>query len=413
MVTNYFAPEGGAAAVRLTRLARQLQRRGHEVTVLTSLPHYPHGQIHDGYRGRLAVVHDLDGIRVVQTWLLATPSPRISRKLVSQATFMLSASLRGLALPRPDVVLIEGQPIFTAIAGVILATFKRCPDVWPEHVLPVALSERHPAYRLARRVVDVIYRRAAAIVAMSPRWAEMIAGHLGARPATITTICNGVDLGAFRPGLDCSAFRQKYALDERKICSFIGTLSTQYDLDLMMRIAARFGDCDRVRIVFIGQGSQGAELRRHLAGSGHVTWIPWLEFDEVPLAWNASYVTYFALRDHPLYRGTIPAKLFEAMACGVPVLAAMEGVGARLVQDSGAGRAVPCGDAAGLERALEEVLADDQLRQGYSLAARRYAEAHFDAERVAAAYEETLCRAAAPSGPIESASGGPGPFEAR
>ena len=55
IVTNYFAPEGGAAAVRLTRLAKQLAARGHEVTVLTSLPHYPQGRIQDGYRGRFAM----------------------------------------------------------------------------------------------------------------------------------------------------------------------------------------------------------------------------------------------------------------------------------------------------------------------------------------------------------------------
>lgn len=420
MVTNYFAPEGGAAAVRLTRLAKKLHRRGHQVTVLTSLPHYPHGRVHERYRGRFSVVDEVDGIRVVQSWLLATPSPRISRKMISQFTFMISAGLRGLGLPRPDVVLIEGQPIFTAIAGMAIATLKRRPyvlnvsDVWPEHVLPVALSERHPAYRVARRVVDLIYRRARAIVAMSPRWAEMIAGHLAGRPATITTICNGVDLETFRPGLDTAAFRQKYSLGEKKICSFIGTLATQYDLDVMVQVATRLGRDPRLQIVFIGQGSQGEALRRHLEQVADVRWIPWIDFAEVPLAWNASYVTFFALRSHPLYQGTIPAKLFEAMASGVPVLAAMDGVGAKIIEDAGAGVAVPCGDGDGLGRALEEVLGQAELRQRYALAARRYAEAHFDAEQVAAAYEATLAAAAAArSGPLESASGGSGSFETR
>jgi hypothetical protein len=51
IVTNYFAPEGGAAAVRLTRLARKLQQRGHRITVLTSLPHYPRGEVYQDYLG--------------------------------------------------------------------------------------------------------------------------------------------------------------------------------------------------------------------------------------------------------------------------------------------------------------------------------------------------------------------------
>lgn len=399
IVTNYFAPEGGAASLRLTRLARQLHRRGHEVTVLTSLPHYPQGRIHDDYRGRLTVTTDLDGIRVVQTWLLATSSPRISRKLVSQLSFMVSALLRGIALPRPDVVLVEGQPVFTGIAGALLATLKRRPfvlnvsDLWPDHLLSVgALSATHPAYRLARRIVDTMYRRAAAIVAMSPRWAEIIDSQIE-RPAAATTIYNGVDLDRFRPGLDSSEFRRKHALDNQKICSFIGTFSTQYDFDVMLRVAAALSEDDQVQMVFIGQGSQEAVLRQHLDRSANIRWIPWVSADEVPQAWHASYVTYFALRDHPLYRGTIPAKLYEATASGVPIVAAMEGVGAELVEASGAGVTVACGDAAGLGRALQEILADETARDRYSAAGRRYAEARFDAERVADSYEQILSNA--------------------
>jgi colanic acid biosynthesis glycosyl transferase WcaI len=136
-------------------------------------------------------------------------------------------------------------------------------------------------------------------------------------------------------------------------------------------------------------------LRQQIASIPNARWLPWIGFDEMPEAWNASYVTYFALRGHALYRGTIPAKLYEAMACGVPVLAALEGIGARFIAESGAGVTVPCGDAAGLIRALEEVLAQDSLRQRYSAAARRYAETHWDADRVAEAYEKTLIAAAA------------------
>jgi colanic acid biosynthesis glycosyl transferase WcaI len=83
------------------------------------------------------------------------------------------------------------------------------------------------------------------------------------------------------------------------------------------------------------------------------------------------------------------------MACGVPTVAALEGVGASLVKDSGAGVAVPCEDVAGLGRALEEVLADQALRERYSVAARHYAEAHFDADKVVDAYERTLLTAIA------------------
>src|SRR5690606_24447550 len=126
------------------------------------------GRIAEGYRRKLAVVEVRDGLRIIRTWLWATSSPKISRKLISQNTFMLTAALRSLGIPRPDVVFIEAQPIFTSLAGVFYCRLKRVPyllnvsDLWPDHLLSVgALAESHPIYRAARWLVNSIYRRAA------------------------------------------------------------------------------------------------------------------------------------------------------------------------------------------------------------------------------------------------------------
>jgi glycosyltransferase involved in cell wall biosynthesis len=412
IVTNYFAPEAGAAAVRLTRLARHLHRRGHRVTVLTSLPNYPHGRIYASHRGKAVVTSDLDGIRVVQTWLLATASPRISRKLPSQLSFLLSALLFGLRVPRPDVVLVEAQPVFTGIAGMLLALAKRRPyvlnvsDLWPDHLLSVgALTETHPVYRLARRMVDTTYRRAARIVAMTPPLADTIASYVRGHEGNIEVIYNGVDLERFRPRLDVAEFRREHGLGDDKIISFMGTFSTQYDFDIMIAIAKHFDQFDGVQILFIGQGSQDAKLREQLDSFSRVKWIRWLDHEQMPLAWNASWLTYWAMRDHPLYHGTIPAKAYEAMACGVPMIAAMAGVTAEIIEQSGAGVTVPPGDVGGLIREIDRVLNDDSLRWRYSAAARRYADAYYDAERAVLAYERALAEATgAPGDAVRSVS---------
>ncbi|HLV34708.1 MAG TPA: glycosyltransferase, partial [Spirillospora sp.] len=143
LVTTYFEPDSGAAAVRLSRLAKLLARRGHKLTVLTSLPHYPHGQIAARYRQAWAVEEQRSDMRIMRSWLWATPSPRISRKLISQLSFMLTTTLNGLTLSCPDVILIEAQPIFTSLAGLILSRRLGAPyvlnvsDLWPDHLLSV------------------------------------------------------------------------------------------------------------------------------------------------------------------------------------------------------------------------------------------------------------------------------------
>jgi glycosyltransferase involved in cell wall biosynthesis len=228
-----------------------------------------------------------------------------------------------------------------------------------------------------------------------------VRGHEG----TIEVIYNGVDLERFRPRLDVAEFRREHGLGDDKIISFIGTFSTQYDFDIMIAIAKHFDQFDGVQILFIGQGSQDAKLREQLDSFSRVKWIRWLDHEQMPLAWNASWLTYWAMRDHPLYHGTIPAKAYEAMACGVPMIAAMAGVTAEIIEQSGAGVTVPPGDVGGLIREIDRVLNDDSLRWRYSAAARRYADAYYDAERAVLAYERALAEATgAPGDAVRSVS---------
>ena len=75
------------------------------------------------------------------------------------------------------------------------------------------------------------------------------------------------------------------------------------------------------------------------------------------------------------------------------MVAAMTGVTAEIIKTAGAGITVPCGDVAGVVREIDRILKDESLWQQYSEAARRYAEAHYDAERAILAYERTLAEA--------------------
>lgn len=170
--------------------------------------------------------------------------------------------------------------------------------------------------------------------------------------------------------------------------TFIGTFATQYDFDAMFEVAKRFVTRNDVIFVFIGSGSQAETVKQF--DLPNVRHIGWIAHDEIPQAWAASTLTYWAMRDEPLYRGTIPAKLYEALACGVPVAAAIEGEGARMIGTSGGGLTVPCGDIDGLARAITRLLEVAELREECSRSGRAYAEAHFDPEGVAAQYESLL-----------------------
>lgn len=402
LVTNYFEPDQGAASIILTRLAKKLQARGHQVTVLTSLPNYPHGRILDGYRGKFSGVENRDGVRVVQSWLWATPSPRISRKFISQMSFMATGILRGLPIPRPDVMLIEAQPIFTNLAGVTLSRFKRVPyildvhDLWPDHILSVgAMTDKHPAYRVARWLVDRTYAGAKHIIALTPYLEKVIQGYIKRTDKT-QTVYSGVDLARFHPGIDASAFRAKHNLGDARMVAYIGTLGTAYDCLTMLETAKHFVDRKDVIFAIIGTGTQQQVVRDRLAQGDipNVRWIDWVDYAEIPQAWAATHIAYWALHNYPLHRGAIGTKMYEAMASGVPVAVALEGVVADVLRESGGGLSAPFEDVDGLSQQIRRLLDDTDFYQQCSQNARRYAEQHFDMEKAVLAYEQALTKAA-------------------
>ena len=395
LVTTYFEPDSGAAAVRLSRLAHLLQQRGHQITVLTTLPHFPQGHIASRYQGSWTVEQHYAGLHVIRTWLWATASPRISRKLISQLSFMLTASWRGLRIQCPDVMLIEAQPVFTSLAGVFLSQQLNVPyvlnvsDLWPDHLLSVgALTANHPIYQGARRLVDYTYRQASAITALSPLWAEKINGYVD-RKTPVSVIYNGVDFERFHPELDATQFRQRYGLQDCITVTFIGTLATQYDIESLAQVIRAFHKQKIVRFVFVGAGSQQAAFRR-LVQDMPVTWIDWLSHDEIPFAWAASDITFWAMRPEPLYRGTIPARLYEALATGTPVAALAEGASAEMLENSKAGKTVPYGDINGLIAFIQQLIDDEALRRQLGQNGAAYARQHFDPEAVAQRYESVL-----------------------
>src|SRR6267378_5235051 len=139
ILTQYYPPEIGAAQNRLSDLAKRLGNKGHDVTVLTALPSYPKGEIYTGYRGRLKMSEDLEGIRVVRTWVYATKNKNFLLRIFNYLSFALLSILVGsVTAGNVDVVIVESPPLFLGFSGYFLSKLKHAKlvlnvsDLWPE-----------------------------------------------------------------------------------------------------------------------------------------------------------------------------------------------------------------------------------------------------------------------------------------
>ena len=105
-VSQYYPPEMGAAAARVSELAAIWAQQGHDVTVLTGFPNHPTGKIHTEYKHkfrRMTLTENTAGVRVVRTWLCPVANRSSLERIVSYVSFFVSAVVRGVFLRRPDV----------------------------------------------------------------------------------------------------------------------------------------------------------------------------------------------------------------------------------------------------------------------------------------------------------------------
>ncbi|MGJ3239156.1 MAG: glycosyltransferase family 4 protein [Anaerolineae bacterium] len=396
-ITHFFAPDSGAASKLHTRLAQRLHQRGHDVTVLTTMPHYPQGIIPDDYRGKWQVIEDRDGVHVIQMALWASPSRKISRRLLSQLSFMLTCALRGIVIERPDVIFIENQPIFTGLAGWFVSKVKRTPyvmnvaDHWPEYLYVAGIVARDSLiYRLFEALTNLTQRDADAITAMYANLLDKMALRIG--PVENShVIYDSVDLWLYQDQ-DERAFRDKYNLGDQRLVTFLGILGPHIDLETMLAVVAQLRDYEDVTVLFVSAGAQQDALDEALKQPqfDHCQQIDWLPAEEVPALWAVSYLTFWAVADNELDKLRFQTKLYEAIASGTPTVIAVEGLMSDILQESQAGIAVPHGDVPAMRDALRHLLDEPDYHAQMSARGRAYGAEHFDAEKQTIAYENAL-----------------------
>jgi colanic acid biosynthesis glycosyl transferase WcaI len=394
-VSHYFVPEPAAPAARVHELARAWVRAGHCVTVITAFPNHPRGRVSPEYRGRLIATEWLDGIRVLRNCLYAVPNRGIARRGLDHLSFMLTALLFGLPrLDGVDVVIASSPTLFSALAALIMARVKRVPfvlevrDLWPEAIVELGLMRPGRGVRLLELLARWLYGQAARIVVVTEAFSTYLAKR-GVPRDKLVVIPNGADLQLFSPDVDGEGARARLQLDSRFVVAYIGSHGLSHGLGAILDAAGRQPD---VTYLLVGEGADRDRLlnEREHRGLHNVIMRPSVSKAEVPELYAAADVCLVPLRDVPLFSTFVPSKLFEMLAAGRPIVAAVRGEARSILQRSGGALIVDPEDAPGIVHAVERLRADPELRAQLGRRGRAFAEQFYDRERLAARYLEVL-----------------------
>ena len=204
--------------------------------------------------------------------------------------------------------------------------------------------------------------------------AEDIGALFGLPPERLHVVHGGVDTELFRPRDRAEARRATGIAEHERVVLFVGRLEPFKGPDILVRALAEMRDASDVRLVLVGGSEEERsagwleDIAADLGVGSRVRWQPAIPQADLPDFYASADVCAV-----PSFHESFGLAALEAMACGIPVVAADVGGLSSLVRDGETGRLVPSHDPRAFAAALEELLDDPEHASRMGAAARAWA----------------------------------------
>ena len=377
----------GAPSARVAELAQHWADAGHEVSVLTGFPNHPTGVVPLEWRSRLRRLtyrEKFGEVNVFRTWLWPLPNRKAHERMRNYASFCVSAALRGMALPRPDIIIASSPQLLVGLSGWWLSRARQVPfvfevrDLWPESLAAVGLGgEGSLLHRTLAGVANFLYERADRIVVVTEAFKPHLIQHWRVPGEKIDVVENGVETDLFRPTdrAASAALRKQLGIESRFTVSYVGTMGMAHGLETLLDAAARLQSEDpAILFLVIGEGAEKQRIKG-LAQSRVLTNIRFLDQqarEKIPALISASDCCLVLLKKTDVFKKVIPTKMLEFMSCARPIIVAVEGQAQHILEEADAGVAIEPENSDALACAIHQLAADTGLARKLGENGRAY-----------------------------------------
>jgi len=395
----------GAPAARAGELAQHWSRAGHNVSVLTGFPNHPTGVVPLEWRSRMRKLtyrEQVQGVAVFRTWLWALPNRKSHERMRNYASFCLSAALRGMTVPCPDVIIATSPQLLVGLAGWWIAFSRQIPfvfevrDLWPESLAAVGIGGQDSLlHHTLAGIAGFLYEHADRIVVVSPAFKDRLIEDWHVPAEKISIVENGVETELFAPVSDrrISEVRKELNAEGRFVVSYIGTLGNAHGLETLLDAASQLQDhCPQVLVLLIGEGAEKQRIRTLAESRGlrNCLFLDQKARETIPDFISASDACLVLLKKTDVFKTVIPTKMLEFMSCARPVILGVDGQARQIVEAAGAGIAIEPENSRALAGAIQRLDSDRELGQVMGQKGRQYIVRNFSRASTARKYTTVL-----------------------
>ncbi|GGK84552.1 glycosyltransferase family 4 protein [Rufibacter glacialis] len=378
-------PDCPATCRHYTFMAELVKR--HKITLITS---------NAWESKRLTQLYDWvpPGVELISIKAPYSNSMGVVQRLRAFGSFATHALVKGLKMPKPDVIWGVSTPLTTAWAAAQVAKIRRVPwvfevqDLWPSFPIQMGAVPSAFAQRQLYSLEQSLYRQAAHIIPLSTDMEQYIL-EKGIAPQKITTLENGTEIPtASMPLRQQEALREKLGLQGKQVVLYAGTYGRANDMPMLLKAAALLQDQEQICFVFTGQGFEAPLLEEAAKRQKNIRLLPPLPRPDVLALFSLASVSVVSFIDLPVLKANSPGKLFDSLAMGTPVVVTNAGWTKNLVETHGCGWYVPAGDASALAHSLKKTLGNEPELAGMRERAAQEARSKFDRLQMVPVLEE-------------------------
>jgi len=347
LVTQYFWPE----TFIINEIVRKLAELGHQVTVLTGKPNYPDGKIFPGYsQGGVVREAYAQNIEILRVPLRPRNQSRSLDLLRNYLSFVLSGLWRFHGLVRNKqfdlIFALQLSPVTSVIPAIYLKRRLKIPliawiqDLWPESLTATGHVRNRFLVWLVGRLVSWIYNQCDLILVQSRAFTEHVKKY-AAPSKEIAYYGNSISIDQAKnrkksrpPKTINSLFAEKkfYLL-------FAGNMGTAQDIETLFETAMMLRNTPRFCLIFVGSGSMVPWLERRIkeTGTTNIRLAGRYPQEDMPAFFERADALLVSLKKAEIFALTVPTKIQSYLFAGKPIIGSVEGEGARIITEAGAG----------------------------------------------------------------------------